>query len=305
MKRLLRLPLAVLTALFFLGLMSCETVASVASVGAQVAGSMGVIDENTANSISQSSNAIARAAAEITPEQEYYIGRAVGANLLNNYPAYTRNAALTGYLNKICAAIVINSPKPEIFNGYHVLILDSNEINAFATSGGHIFVTRGLIECTNSEDALAAVIAHEIAHIQLQHSIKAIKTSRITQAIMITGNSAANVAGQYLDLKELTDVFDESVGNIVTTLVNNGYSQTQEFEADSLALSLLASAGYTPSSLIEMLQSLEQNQPKHPGGFNKTHPAPAQRINNVRETVNNYRAPDTRQYRALRYRSVR
>ncbi|MDR2363180.1 MAG: M48 family metalloprotease [Spirochaetaceae bacterium] len=305
MKRLLRLPLAVLTALCFLGLMSCETVASVAGVGAQVAGAMGVIDENTANSISQSSNAIARAAAEITPEQEYYIGRAVGANLLNNYPAYTGNAALTGYLNKICAAIVINSPRPEIFNGYHVLILDSNEINAFATSGGHIFVTRGLIECTNSEDALAAVIAHEIAHIQLQHSIKAIKTSRITQAIMITGTSAANAAGQYLDLKELTDVFDESVGNIVTTLVNNGYSQTQEFEADTLALALLASAGYTPSSLIEMLQSLEQNQPKHPGGFNKTHPAPAQRINNVRERVNNYRAPDTRQYRALRYRSVR
>ena len=239
-----------MTALHFLGLMYCETVASVAGIGAKVAGSMGVIDENTANSIFQSSNAIARAAAEITPEQEYYIGRAVGANLLNNYPVHTGNPPLTGYLNKICAAIVINSPKPEIFNGYHVLILDSNEINAFATSGGHIFVTRGLIGCANSEDALAAVIAHEIAHIQLQHSIKAIKTSRITQAIMITGTSAANVAGQYLDLKELTDVFDESVGNIVTTLVNNGYSQTQEFEADSLALSILASAGYTPSSLI-------------------------------------------------------
>ncbi|MDR0689891.1 MAG: M48 family metallopeptidase [Spirochaetaceae bacterium] len=306
MKRFLRLSFAVcMTAPFFFGLMSCETVASVAGVGAQVAGSIGVIDENTANSIAQSSSAIARAAAEITPEQEYYIGRAVGANLLNNYRVYTGNAALTGYLNKICAAIVINSPKPEIFNGYHVLILDSDEINAFATSGGHIFVTRGLIGCANSEDALAAVIAHEIAHIQLQHSIKAIKTSRITQAIMITGNSAANVAGQYLDLQELTNVFDESVGNIVTTLVNNGYSQTQEFEADSLALGLLASAGYTPSSLIEMLQSLEQNQPKHPGGFNKTHPAPAQRINNAGQTVNDYRVPDTRQYRARRYRSVR
>ncbi|MDR0589707.1 MAG: M48 family metalloprotease [Spirochaetaceae bacterium] len=286
------------------GLISCETVAAITSVGAQTAGAFGVIDENTAAAISQSSDAIARAAEEITPEQEYYIGRSVGANLLNNYSVYTKNAPLTAYLNKICAAITANSPKPEIFNGYHVLILDSSEINAFATSGGHIFITRGLIECTDSEDALAAVIAHEIAHIQLQHSIRAIKTSRISQAVMITGISSANVAGQYLDLKELTNVFDESVGNIVTTLVNNGYSQSQEFDADNTALSLLAAAGYTPASLITMLQSLEKNQPSHPGGFNKTHPAPAQRINNVRQTVNNFPVPDTRSYRVLRYRSV-
>jgi predicted Zn-dependent protease len=305
MKRFLYPFLTFMIVLSFLGLISCETVATATGVGAQVAGALGFIDQNTAGAITQSSEAISRAAEEITPEQEYYIGRAVGANLLTTYRVYTGNPALTAYLNKICAAIAANSPKPEIFNGYHVLILDSNEINAFATSGGHIFVTRGLIACTDSEDALAAVIAHEIAHIQLQHSIKAIKTSRITQAIMITGASGANVAGQYLNVKELTDIFDESVGNIVSTLVNNGYSQTQEFDADNMALSLLASAGYTPTCLIDMLQSLEKNQSKAPGGFNKTHPAPAQRISNVRNTINNYVVPDTRSYRVLRYRSVR
>ncbi|MDR1107626.1 MAG: M48 family metalloprotease [Spirochaetaceae bacterium] len=305
MKHFFYPSLGVCIAVFsFLSLVSCETMAKATDIGAQVAGALGVIDEDTAGAISQSSSAIARAAEEITPEQEYYIGRAVGANLLNNYRAYTQNPALTAYLNKICSAIVINSPKPEIFNGYHVLVLDSSEINAFATSGGHIFITRGLIACANSEDALAAVIAHEIAHIQLQHSIKAIKTSRITQAILITGTSTAKTAGKNLNIKELTDIFDESVGNIVTTLVNNGYSQTQEFEADRLALALLASAGYNPGSLMEMLVSLEQNQPRHPGGFNKTHPAPAQRISNVRQAVDTYRAPDTRSFRLFRYRSV-
>jgi predicted Zn-dependent protease len=299
------MSLLLAAALVLGGLGSCETLATVTSAGAQAAGAFGVIDENTADAISQSSDAIARAAEEITPEQEYYIGRAVGANLLNGYQVYTGKPALTAYLNRICAALVVNSPKPEIFNGYHVLILDSSEINAFATSGGHIFVTRGLIECTDSEDTLAAVIAHEIAHIQLQHSIKAIKTSRITQAIMVTGASSASVAGQYLDMQELTDIFDESVGNIVTTLVNNGYSQTQEFDADNTALSLLASAGYAPAGLVTMLQSLEQNQAKRPGGFNKTHPAPAQRIANVRQTLGNFQVADTRSYRVVRYRSVR
>ena len=166
---------------------SCQILAA----AAQAAGASGVINQNTADAISQSARAIGTAAEEITPEQEYYIGRAVAANILSTYKLWNGNAALTAYLNNICMAIAINSPRPYIFNGYRLAILDSNEINAFATSGGHIFVTRGLINAAKSEDALAGVIAHEIAHIQLKHGIKAIKNSRITQAILVTGTSAA------------------------------------------------------------------------------------------------------------------
>jgi predicted Zn-dependent protease len=285
------------TALF----LSCETVAGAAGTGAQIAGGLGFIDQGTASAISRSSEAIGRAVEEITPEQEYYIGRAVGANILTNYRVWRNSPALTAYLNRICSAIVINSPRPEIYNGYHVVILDSDEINAFATSGGHIFITRGLIACTDSEDALAGVIAHEIAHIQLRHSIKAIKTSRITQALLVTGSSAAGLAAEGMSLAELTDIFNESVGEIVSTLVNNGYSQTQEFDADNNALALMAAAGYEPSALISMLQVLEKDQGRHPGGFNKTHPTPARRINNARASLGKYKVPDTRAYRRTRY----
>jgi predicted Zn-dependent protease len=289
---------------FLVLLAACQTMAAVASAGAQIAGGLGVIDQKTADAISKSSDALGKAAEDITPEQEYYIGRAVGANILTLYKIYTASPALTAYLNRICSAIVINSPKPEIYNGYHVMILDSTEINAFATSGGHIFITRGLIDCTGSEDALAAVIAHEISHIQLQHSIKAIRTSRITQALLVTGGSAAEVLASGTSLGELTDIFNESVGEIVTTMVNNGYSQSQEFDADNTALSLLASAGYDPSSLITMLRALEKNQPGHPGGFNKTHPAPARRISNAELSVNRYPVEDTRAYRQARYNTA-
>jgi predicted Zn-dependent protease len=293
------------TALFLLTILfaGCGTIATGTGALAEAAGSLGLIDNNTSAAIVRSTDAISRAAEEITPEQEYYIGRAVGANILTGYKVYTQNPALAAYLNRICNAIAINSPKPELYNGYHVAILDSPEINAFATSGGHIFVTRGLIGCAASEDALAAVIAHEIAHIQLQHSIKAIKTSRITQALLETGSAAASVTANQLSLGELTDIFDESVNDIVTQMVNNGYSQGQEFDADTLALSLLASAGYEPSSLVEMLRSLEQNQPGNPGGFGKTHPSPDKRIDNVNKTLNNFAVPDTRPFRVPRYRA--
>jgi predicted Zn-dependent protease len=274
---------------------SCQTVSNVA----QSAGSSGKISQNLADAISNSSRAIGNAAEAITPEQEYYIGRAVAANILTSYKRWTGNTALINYLNQICAAITINSPRPNVYNGYHVAILDSNEINAFATSGGHIFVTRGLIRAAKSEDALAAVIAHEVAHIQLQHSIKAIRSSRITQALIVTGASATGaVTG--MNVNELTNVFNESVGEIVQTM-NNGYSQAQEFEADNTAMSLLAAAGYKPSGLIDMLNELTTVQSGSSGGFVKTHPTPARRIGNAQQSINRYTVADNASVRQARF----
>ena len=277
---------------------------AVADIGAQVAGATGVIDQNTANAISNSSKAVASAAEEINPEQEYYIGRAVGANILSAYRIWNGSPALTSYVNLICNTITINSPRPDIYNGYHVMLLDSDEINAFATSGGHIFLTRGLASTAKSEEALAGVIAHEVAHIQLKHSIKAIKTSRITNALLVTGTSAAGAAAGY-DVNELTDIFNESVGEIVTTMVNNGYSQNQEFDADSTALSLLIGAGYNPNGLLDMLKELDKTQGKTPGGFNKTHPTPAKRLASAEKALGKQRYTDTSSYRQKRFTAVK
>src|SRR5215469_12178386 len=66
------------------------------------------------------------------------------------------------------------------FNGFYVMILDTMQFNAFASPGGHIFLTRGLVEATTSEDMLAALIAHEMAHIQLKHGLNLISSMDIT-----------------------------------------------------------------------------------------------------------------------------
>ncbi|MDR2080113.1 MAG: M48 family metallopeptidase [Treponema sp.] len=260
-----------------------------------------VEDSKGAAAVSQSSHSIERALEDITPEQEYFIGRAVGANLLTNYRIYDENPNLTLYLNEITAAIVINSSKPEIYNGYHTAILDSDEINAFATSGGHIFITRGLLNCAKSEDALAAILAHEIAHIQLHHSIEAIKSNRAVNAIVETSSSVTGLA-----LSDLAEILDEAAEEIVTAL-QEGYSQKQEFAADIRALELLVGAEYEPSSLLTMLLALEQNQPRHPGGFNQTHPTPEDRIANVQGPLRQYRdkVRDTRSFRENRFTTVK
>jgi predicted Zn-dependent protease len=245
------------------------------------------------------------AADEYSPEDEYTIGRAVGVQVLGRYQPFRGNAALLQYLNRICEAIVVNSPNPSLYNGYHVLILDSAQINAYATSGGHIFVTRGLIACAESEDILAAVLAHEIAHIQLKHSIDAIKNARTVQQLRAVGNDAARQAAQFQSLDERRQAFDASIRAAVDTMIDNGYSQAQEFEADTLAITLLARAGYQPSSMVDMLRVLEQRQGAGAGGFNTTHPTPRLRINNATQALRSMQAPtDTRRFRQGRFQST-
>jgi Zn-dependent protease with chaperone function len=253
---------------------------------------------------------ISYAIAEITPQEEYYLGRAVGANILANYKIWTARPDISDYVNRITQAIVVNSPKPYLYNGYHAALLDSDEINAFATPGGHIFVTRGLVSSAASEDALAAVIAHEIAHIQMRHSVKAIATSRIAQAIMAGGGSALEQAAETanaigLDLSVVADIFDESTGEMVSSLVNNGYAQVQEFNADYTAITLLAAAGYNPQGLIDMLRELEKSQKGQKGGFSHTHPTPTQRLLAVQAAVSLYRVEDTRPFRQNRFGAVK
>ncbi len=238
-----------------------------------------------------------KAAEEITPEEEYYIGRSVAASIASTYPIDQGSYKMTTYLNKICETLVMNSEKPYLFKGYYVVILDTDEINAMATPGGHIFVSRGLIDCTDSEDALAAVLAHEISHIQLGHSVSAIKASRVRaatsdigKAIVVTSIAAANTRSGYaLSDREMKKVMEavDSVSNasneVVKTLVNTGFSKSQEFEADANALVLMNNAGYDPYAMLDMLEQIEDSSSN--SGWGATHPSPKDRIKKVEKEL--------------------
>ena len=255
----------------------------------------------TAASILNASASISKAAEDITPEQSYYIGRAVTATILTNYKPY-ENPAIEAYLNKICTIITVNSENPDMYRGYHVKMLDTAEVNAFSTSAGHILVTKGLLSCAKSEDALAAVIAHEIAHIQLQHSLKSIKTSRFTAAAAATANAALTVVSNDT---ELANTLNDMVDDVITDLVNNGYSQGQEFDADELAPTLMADAGYNPKAMDDMLYMMKELQKGKAGGVYKTHPSPEKRIAKVDKALTKIPMPlDTSSSRVSRFNSI-
>ena len=293
MKFIKILPLCLVLAVMF---SSCAVMKSMGGLASAVGDITG---NDNLSAMGDSVAAVAEASAPISPEQEYYIGRSVTASLLGSYKVF-HSPELTNYVNMVCQVLAMNSQRPQLYKGYYVAVLDTDQINAFASSGGHILVTRGLLECATSEDALAAVLAHEIAHIQLQHGIKAIKGDRWTNAALTTATSSLTVLSDG-EMKDVIDAFDESVNGVITTMVNTGYSQSQEYDADETALEIMAAAGYNPHAMTEMLNELKVRQPKSSGGFASTHPSADKRLKQVEKKLKKYAAISVPETRVARY----
>lgn len=261
----------------------CKTMEVLFDIGTHIGTAAGVIDYQQAESIRKSTKAVARSFQDINSEQEYYIGRTVGATIVNKYLPYDNKAANL-YLNTLGQTLAQASDMPETFGGYHFLILDSDEINAFAAPGGLIFVTRGMLRCCEHEGAVAAVLAHEIAHVQCKHGLQAIKKSRITTALNTIAIEGVKSFGDS-DLAELTTIFEDSISDITSTMINSGYSRSFEREADKTAITILERLGYGSGSLVDLLEVMKIKL--KPGGldFAKTHPSPDSRINYINELV--------------------
>ena len=259
----------------------CEMVNQATSLAADVAAAGGVITPDQAESTKRVGTAVTKTFQDITPEQEYYIGRTVAATVLTQYKAYPTDD-LNGYLNRMGQSLAQFSTKPETFGGYHFLALDSDDINAFAAPGGLILVTRGLMKCCQNEDELAAVLAHEIGHVEKVHGLRAIKTGRLGSALTILAVEAGkNLAGE--QLAEVTKAFDESINDISATLMNSGYSRKLEYEADAAAIAILQQAGYNSGALVAMLENMAKNWDSSRKDFAATHPAPADRIKELQK----------------------
>lgn len=252
--------------------------------------------------LARSVASVKRANADLTPQQEYYLGRAFGANLLQTRAPWV-NAAANRYVNQLGQALARMSDRPETFSGYRFLILDTAEVNAFAAPGGFIFVSRGLIRLTHNEAELAAVLAHEVAHVEQEHGLKAIRQDRLASAVLGIGSDYAQTFGS-AEVKQLTATFSDSISDLTKTIVNNGYSRDTEFEADAAAVRILRRAGYPPQALLAMLNDLKSLPASSTAGFAKTHPNPSDRIDAVKDLLGSTRAAKVTSAQQRRYQAA-
>jgi beta-barrel assembly-enhancing protease len=260
------------------GLSGCETMDALSNTGASL--NLGQVFGPKVGAQAESALRITGAAAsaseQLNPEQEYYLGRTVAAHVLTRYEPFEDRAA-NDYLNAVGNYVRLASNQPETFGGYHFQIVDSDEINAFSAPGGLVIITRGMLRCCSSEDALAAVLAHEVGHVEYRHGVQAIQRSRMTTLMTTIGSETMRYRGSD-QLIQLVAILDGAIEDILRTMVDNGYSRGSEGEADRAAVVILKRAGYDELALVEMLQEMQRRL--RPGGtdFAKTHPTPTDRI---------------------------
>ncbi len=272
---------SLLIALLTVGLASCADMNKVVGTVASVAGASGYVPySREIGSAVRAGTAVAKTMEDITPSQEYYIGRTVSAGIVNRYPVKA-NPAANNYLNLLGQVLVMASDKPSTYKGYHFLLLDTDEVVAFAAPSGFVFVSKGMVKLCKNEDDLAAVLAHEIGHVQHSHALAAISTSRITSALTIIASEGAQAAvGGYVG--ELTRLFEGSIDDITQTLVNSGYARGQENEADASAIKIMQRVGYDPAALIRVLETMKVKVQPGSTGFTSTHPPADDRIADIR-----------------------
>jgi predicted Zn-dependent protease len=152
---------------------------------------------------------------------------------------------------------------------WEVVVFDSPDANAFALPGGKIGVYTGLLKVAKTQDQLAAVIGHEVAHVLARHSNERVSTAYTAEAAM-TVVSASGVAS-----RELMALL--GVGAQVGVLLP--FSRTQESEADLLGLDLMARSGFDPRQSITLWQNMNAARTSGaPPEFLSTHPSDATRI---------------------------
>jgi beta-barrel assembly-enhancing protease len=210
--------------------------------------------------------------------EEIQIGEGVAASVLGAAPSWS-NAGVQRYVNLVGRTVADQSERRDL--PWSFAVLDTPSINAFAAPGGIVLVTRGLYEILETEDELAAVLAHEIAHVNRRHHYNVIKQ----QSAVDLG---ASIAGRSLGG---TGVEREAMGLLVrkgAEVMARGLDKGAEFEADADATVLAARAGYDSSALLAVLERLAARSAQHSSLelLFKTHPAPADRIREIGAVAN-------------------
>ena len=198
----------------------------------------------------------------LSPEQEAALGQAAAAEILGRY-GLDPNETTQEYVRLIGASIVeLSSRLTGMYEGYHFAVLNSDEANGWSAPGGFVFVTRGALTRAKSEDEVAAILAHELAHISLKHAESVIVRGRnggaLAGAAARLGAAFANAGNAGVN-RGLGELLASSAREYVGELVRGGYGRKAELEADREGALILYDVGYDANALRDYLAGSEQS----------------------------------------------
>src|SRR5262245_34827290 len=186
----------------------------------------------------------------ISEQQEAKLGREEHPKILEEFGGeYKEKPELTAYVSSVGQFIAATSERKDV--KYTFTVLNTPDVNAFAVPGGYIYTTRGLLALANNEAELASVLGHETGHITARHTAERAGQAQQTQL----GVLGATLLGAVLGGQTGADLAGSAVGGYQQYRLA-GYSQEQEFEADSLGVRYMKRATYDPQASASFLSSL-------------------------------------------------
>ena len=217
---------------------------------------------------------------QMTPEEkrDADIGKSAAEELEKQFKVVTDSPALprlTALVDKIGS--VTQKPRQT----YHIKVVDDKAINAFSLPGGYLYFAQGLIDAVESDDELAAVAGHEMAHVCLSHSRKLMGRDQRYQTIL----GSIVLASVLSNSEGVNPGAVAAVGSMVAQDALNHYGREAEMEADHQAvLYLKASAKYNPVAVLTVVEGLarmESSEGNPDLGVYKTHPYGKERVEAV------------------------
>ncbi len=263
-----------------------------------------------------------RQAYELDAEQEYRVGRAVAAQQLAELDVAPLPATdpLARYVDQVgqflalvaeatgnasapdradrAERVLPNRPWP--LAGYRFLVLPLDEPRATASPGGTVMVSTGLLRTLQTEEELAAVLAHEVAHVQRGHGVEVLKAAMCQQVARqdasaglkafgtrIESNVRQNLGGAGIRSTQDESVLGELLGGVTQTALEvfkEGFPEDFELEADRMSVRHLVAAGYDPRALTWLLQRLSR-EANGRDAWSRTHPPFKARLATVGERL--------------------
>ena len=211
----------------------------------------------------------------MSESDEVRIGRESHPQVLAQFGGAYEDPELNRYIDSLGQLLAHASDRPNL--QYHFTVLNSPIVNAFATPGGYVYITRGLLALANSEAEVAGVLAHEIGHVAARHAAE-----RESQAVL------ASIPGILTGVVTGSDTLSQAVNSGASAHLQS-YSRDQEYQADLLGVRYLSRTNYDPLGMASFLTQLQANErldaavmgrPEMADQFSimSTHPRTADRI---------------------------
>jgi predicted Zn-dependent protease len=204
----------------------------------------------------------------VSEQKEIELGKGIAANITGAAPL-VNDAELQRYVNNVGLWLAMHTERPDL--PWRFGVLDDSMVNAFATPGGYVFITRGLLVLCRDEAELAGILAHEISHVVARHALETMRKGALT-------GLAGDVLSEYARSKG-----KEGYTKLVsagTEIYTRGLDKEDEYAADRAGAVIAARAGYDPYGLPSVLQTIASINPQDDAValMFKTHPDTGKRL---------------------------